>query len=155
MGRTKDTFMEQRESDDMQIVPVETYQKLDKASLNMQIQKIVSEVSDGNVNPLEAFIFLNWCEKVAKAAKDQLKEQAIDEAEKYSEKDITAYDATVTVKNGAGKYKYPDYIKGLQEQHKQAYKAGLEGNTITDEEGTVIEAAEYTPGSQTLNIKFK
>lgn len=129
--------------------------ELNKGTLNAQIQNIVGSVERGNVNPLEAFIYLNWMQKIADAAKKQLLDEAISEAEKYPEKEAELYDAVVTVKNGAGRYKYPDYIKDLQEQHKAAYKAKKDGNTITNEDGEIIEPAEFTPGRTILNIKFK
>ncbi len=153
MGANSRDFLDMRELEETADT-TPTNLTLNKALLNTRVQQIKQEVDEGRVNPLEAYIFLNWMMKVADAAKAQLKEEAIEEAEKHSEKDIKVYDATVTVKNGAGRYSYPDYIKDLQEQHKLAYQAAQKGQTITDEEGTVIEPAKYSPGSQTLSIKF-
>ncbi len=155
MSKSKDLFMQQRESEEADIVSVETYQKLDKISLNASIQRIVHSVSEGDANSLEAFIFINWIEKVAKGAKEQLKEQAIEEAMKHG-KNASVYDATVTVKSTGGKYKYPKYIKALQDQHKAAYGAAKNGGELIDKEtGEVVEPAKYTPGKETIAVTFK
>lgn len=128
---------------------------LNKPNLNAHIQQIIGKVKKGDVNPLEAFIFLNFMQKIADGAKKQLLEQAMIEAEKYPEREAKVYDATVTVKNGAGRYTYPDSIKEAERQAKLAYKASLDGNTITDDDGVVVEPAIYKSGSQTLAITFK
>ena len=151
MSKSSKAFLELRETESMEPVKL----TLNKDTLNAQIQNIVNSVDGGNTNPLEAFIFLNFMQKVADEAKKQLLDEAISEAEKYPEKETSLYDAVVTVKNGAGRDKYPDYIKDLQEQHKAAYKAKKDGNTITDKDGVVFEPAEFTPGRTILNIKFK
>lgn len=162
MGATKKTAMEQRESEELspweqsQIMDIPTFNlTLNKPNLNAQVQQIVGSVEKGKVNPLEAFIFLNWMAKISDAAKKQLLEQAIEEAEKYPEKEADLYDATVTVKNAAGRYTYPDSVKKAQEQSKLAYKAQKDGNAITDDNGEIVEPATYKQGSTTLSITFK
>ena len=153
MGANSRDYLEQRELESTE--PVESKLTLNKPSLNAQIQNIVGSVERGDVNPLEAFIYLNWMMKVAEGAKKRLLDQAITEAEKYPEKEADVYEATVTVKNGAGRYTYPDSIKDAQEQAKDAYKASLKGHTITNNDGEIIEPAVYVPGKTILNIKFK
>lgn len=153
MSKSSKDFLKLRESESMK--PGDELKLLNKPSLNAQIQNIVGSVDKGYVNPLEAFIFLNWMQKIADAAKKQLLDQAISEAEKYPEKEATLYDATVTVKNGAGRYTYPDSVKKAQDQAKLAYKAQKEGNTIVDDNGEIVEPATYKQGSTTLSITFK
>ena len=153
MSKSSEAFLEQRELESTE--PVESKLTLNKPSLNAQIQNIVGSVERGDVNPLEAFIYLNWMMKVAEGAKKRLLDEAIIEAEKYPEKEAEVYEATVTVKNSAGRYTYPDSIKDAQEQSKDAYKAQKDGNTIVDDNGEIIEPAVYVPGKTILNIKFK
>ena len=150
MGANSRDFLEQRETESL-----EKTKKLNKGTLNAQVQNIVNSVENGNVNPLEAFIFLNFMQKVADTARKKLLDQAIVEAEKYPEKEADVYEATVTVKNGAGRFTYPDHIKDAQEQAKDAYKAALKGHTITNKDGEIIEPAVYVHGKTILNIKFK
>lgn len=128
---------------------------LNKPNLNAQVQQIVGCVEKGKVNPLEAFIYLNWMQKIAESAKKLLSEQAIAEAEKYPEKEAEVYDATVTVKNGAGRYTYPESVKKLQELSKLACKAQKQNNTIVDDNGEIVEPAVYKQGSTVLSITFK
>ena len=152
MSKSSKAFLELRETESMEPVKL----TLNKDTLNAQIQNIVNSVDGGNTNPLEAFIFLNFMQKVADEAKKQLLDEAISEAEKYPEKETSLYDATVTVKNGTGRYTYSESIKRAQEQAKDAYKAKKDGNVLTDTEtGEIIEPAEFTPGRTILNIKFK
>ena len=152
MSKSSEAFLEQRELEES-IEPIKS--KLDKPSLNAQIQNIVGSVERGDVNPLEAFIYLNWMMKVAEGAKKRLLDEAITEAEKYPEKEAEVYDAKVTVKNGAGRYTYPDSIKKLQELSKLACKAQKQNNTIVDDNGEIVEPATYKQGSTTLAITFK
>lgn len=162
MGQSSKDFLEQRESEATDLIkPVLT---LNKASLNTQIQSIVQSVESGNANPLEAFIYLNFMQKVADGARKKLLEQAIIEAEKYSEKETKVYDATVMVKNGAGKYDYSGIkeieekeaeLKVLKEKAKAAFAATQSGNIITDKEtGEIIMPAKYNPSGQIIAIKF-
>jgi len=153
MSKSSEAFLQQREMESTE--PVESKLALNKGTLNAQIQNIVGSVERGDVNPLEAFIFLNWMGKLAEGAKKQLLDQAIDEAEKYPEKEAEVYDATVTIKNGAGRYTYPESVKKLQEQAKLAYKASKDGNTIVDDNGEIVEPAVYKQGSTVLSITFK
>ena len=148
MSKSSKAFLEQRELESTE--PVKS-----KLTLNAQIQNIVGSVERGDVNPLEAFIFLNFMQKVADTARKRLLDEAITEAEKYPEKEANLYDATVTVKNGAGRYTYPVKIKELQELSKLAYKAQKDGNTIVDDNGEIVEPAVYKQGSTTLSITFK
>lgn len=151
MSKSSKDFLEQRELEETPPLKL----SLNKPNLNAQIQNIVGSVERGDVNPLEAFIFLNFMQKIADGAKKQLLEQAMIEAEKYPEREAKVYDATVTVKNGAGRYTYPDSIKEAQEQAKLAYKAQKEGNTIVDDNGEIVEPAIYKQGSPALAITFK
>ena len=151
MGANSRDFLEQREMEQV----TESKLTLNKGTLNAQIQYIVGSVERGDVYPLEAFIFLNWMQKIADAAKKQLLDEAITEAEKYPEKEAEIYDAKVTVKNGAGRYTYPDSIKKLQELSKLACKARKTDNTIVDDNGEIVEPARYKQGSTVLSITFK
>ena len=151
MGANSKDFLKLREDESV----AESKLALNKGTLNAQIQNIVGSVERGDVNPLEAFIFLNWMGKLAEGAKKKLLDQAIDEAEKYPEKEAEIYDAIVTIKNGAGRYTYPESIKKLQELSKLACKAQKEDKTIVDDNGEIVEPAVYKEGKTTLSITFK
>jgi len=154
MGANSRDFLEQRELEES-IQPKELDLRLNKTSLTAKIAEITENVNLGFLNPLEAFIYLNWMMKVAEGAKKKLLDEALAEAEKYPEKEAEVYDATVTVKNSAGRYTYPDSVKKAREQAKDAYKAQKDGNTIVDDNGEVVEPAVYVQGKTILNIKFK
>ena len=170
MGATKKTAMELRELEELSeenisALPSKPSILMNKRSMNYQVIHIVAEVNNGNVNPLEAFVYLNFMAKIADAAKKKLLDQAIDEADKYPEKEVELYDATVTVKNGAGRYDYSGIkeieekekeLMELKEKAKSAYAAKLAGNIITDKEtGEIINPAKYKPNSKNITIRFR
>lgn len=154
MGATKKD-LEKMQDEELSTWESQPVQIMDKVSINQKVNHIISKVSNGEVNPLEAFVYLNFMAKIAEGAKKQLLDEALAEAEKYPEKETEVYDASVTIKNGAGRYIYPDSIKEAQEQAKLAYEAEKKGNVMTDNNGEIIEPAKYTPGRTILNIKFK
>lgn len=165
MSKSSQMFMNQRELESIESTPVKSNITLNKASLMTKVKQITQEVNEGRVNPLEAFVFLNWMAKVAEGAKNQLLEQAIVEAEKYPEKETNVYDAKITVRNGGGKYDYSGIeeivkkeveLKALIEDAKAAYKSMKSGNQMVNEDtGEIIESAKFNPNKQTIAITFE
>lgn len=77
-----------------------------KSDIQNQVTAIVGQVKDGNINPLRAYGLLAALEKMAGDAKKAIAEQAINEAEKYPEKEIGVYGAKFQVKETGVKYDY-------------------------------------------------
>ncbi len=127
-----------------------------------QITDLVTQVEDGYKNPLEGFIELKRINDVLASSLKQIQPSAIEDAENYSEKEFKAFGATVTKKNGAGRWDYTHIedwtnakqsLDALQESYKAAHKAKLKGQDIT-EEGVIVEPAKYTEGKSTISIKL-
>lgn len=77
-----------------------------KTEIAEQTQRLVEKVLDGDINPLHAYGLLVALEKIAGEAKKAIASQALDEAEKYPEKEIGVYGAKFQIKEAGVKYDY-------------------------------------------------
>lgn len=77
-----------------------------KTEIAEQTQRLVEKVLDGDINPLRAYGLLAALEKIAGEAKKAIVGQALDEAEKYPEKEIGVYGAKFQIKEAGVKYDY-------------------------------------------------
>ena len=160
MGKTKDMLIQQ--NDEGQQLPV----SLDKNSIFQKVKHIQNAVLGGEINALEAFVYLKWIEQIADKAKAQIIDLSLEEAEKYPEKKFKEFGCEIQVKSAAGRYDFSEIkeiedkeneLKALKEKHKQAYKsmyAATIKTQMVDEDGVVVEPAKYTPGKTTLAITF-
>jgi hypothetical protein len=130
--------------------------------LEQTIVDMVDGVEEGQLNPLEVYVSLKKLEDALSAAMKQIKDSALDEAQKHSAKEFVFAGAKIQVKNAAGKWDYAnvsawnhakEQIKSIEEQAKQAYK--MKAPLINGDTGEVIEPAQYTEGATTLAISFK
>jgi len=92
-----------------------------------QITSLVTEVEEGNVDALKAYIDLMRLNKVLEASLAQIKESAIKEAKNHS-KSFEFYGAKVEVKEGSARYDYKgvsqwvalsEKMKGVESAAKQ------------------------------------
>jgi len=67
---------------------------------------ITNVIDSGEINPLDVLLCIRGFEKVIKNIKDNLNDLAIDELDKYSEKDIKYKGATLNKVNTGVKYDY-------------------------------------------------
>jgi hypothetical protein len=118
----------------------------------------------GAIDPLAAFITLSRIEKMAADLKGQLKDQAMSEAAKWSEKTFHYFGCEVQKKASAGRWDF----KGIKEWHdvkarlitieeraKAAYlQATKFGATTVTADGEEVELPTYTAGGETLAIKL-
>lgn len=126
-----------------------------------EILKLVSDVENGDINPLEALTKVKELEDLVKDAKAKISEDAITEYEKHGEKtvDIYGYEISYTA---SGRYTYSnnnDWVnidnsrKELEKKMQAAYKAAM---TMLDEAtGEMIPAAEYKANKPSLRLKKK
>ena len=132
----------------MEIIKLETFSEMSSA------------VIEGEVNPLEIYIELKHIEKALKKAMGTVQGYAIDEAEKHGEKTFNAFGAEVGIKNSAGHWNFKklDWWEEFQEKQdsaKQSYQMAKKRNQMVDEEGVLVEPAEYTEGKLTIAISLK
>jgi hypothetical protein len=132
-------------------------------SITYNIKQLAFAVERGEADPLTAFAELAKIEKVAKEAKEQIKEQAIAEAAKYAERAIPIAGVIVEKKAAAGKWDFKGIrawseakanLAAIEERAKAAYQAAQKFGAITaTEDGEVLELPTYQSGGETLAIK--
>ena len=130
-----------------------------KNEIRNAVEKLSSDVLDGIVNPLEAFITLKKIEEVTKQVKSKIEDLAIEEASKH-EKTFQFIDAEITLKSSAGRWDFKHIseiqrleaeLKEAKEQHKLAYKSK---SIMVDADGVVVDPAIYKGGREILSIKL-
>lgn len=122
--------------------------------------QIASKVVNGEVDALKTYIELKRADKELKSALATVQGLAIDEAEKYSEKTFDAFGAEVGLKNSAGRWNFKDLdwwdeFQDKQDTAKQSYHLNKKKKQLIDDEGVVVQPAEYTEGKLTIAIKLK
>lgn len=124
--------------------------------------EITDEAIQGNKDPLEVYVELKKIEKTLEMCIESVKPQAIREADNYGEKSFERYGVTITKSRAAGRWDYKgidqwskqkEKLSLIEELAKQAYKLGEKGQTITDEDGVVVEPGKYTEGADIIVIK--
>jgi hypothetical protein len=126
-----------------------------------EIQKILTDVEEGNLNALDAYIQLNEVSKRLTKVKSLIYDEAINEAEKFGEKTFNYHGKTITRKAAAGRWDFKGLqgyeelkskIKETEALHKQAYQMLIKGKQVIDDNGEIVEPAKYTAGKDTLMI---
>jgi len=82
-----------------------------KGECQSQVQKIYDSVAGGDINPLRAIGLLTALAKVATDAKALIMDMAINEADKYPEKQIAFQGGLFSKKEVGVKYDYSDNAK--------------------------------------------
>jgi hypothetical protein len=123
---------------------------------------MADEVTQGNKNPLEVYVELKKIEKTLEMCLESVKPLAIREADTYTEKSFERFGVTITKSRAAGRWDYKgidqwkkqnDKLLDIQKMAQDAFKLSEKGQTITDPDGVVVEAAKYTEGADIIVIK--
>lgn len=125
------------------------------------IQQLTFAVEEGNLSALDAYIQLHQIEKLAGEARKQIQAQAVTEAQREG-KQFTRMGFEVQCRAGAGRWKF-DHIQDweakkfelaqLEEKAKWAFKSAEKGIIPIDDDGVIVEPAQYTPGADTIAVK--
>lgn len=128
------------------------------------IMQLSFAVERGEADPLTAFAELAKVEKVAKEAREQIKELAIAEAAKYAERSIPIAGVIVEKKAAAGRWNFAKIrawseakanLTAIEERAKAAYQAAQKfGSTTVTEDGEEVELPTYQSGGETLAVKI-
>jgi|AntAceMinimDraft_5_1070358.scaffolds.fasta_scaffold141727_2 ArsR family metal-binding transcriptional regulator len=127
---------------------------------SIDIYELKNSALAGETNALSAYVVLKEFEKDVADALEKLKELALEEAKTYEEKTFEVFGAKITVKNGAGRWKF-DHIQDwntaknelseIEKAAKQAYQnQGVGIMSIRD--GEIMEAADYTEGKEQISV---
>ena len=104
-----------------------------KAAVEAKTNELVTAVTNGDVDALQAWVYLIALENLSKGAKKEIESAAIQVAAMYSEKTFNAYGASVTLKEAGVRYDYSncgdkewedltDQINTLSERKKELEK---------------------------------
>ena len=125
------------------------------------IKQLTFAVEEGNLSALDAYIQLHQIEKLAGEARKQIQAQAVTEAQREG-KQFTHMGFEVQCRAAAGRWKFdhiPDWeakkfeLAQIEERAKWAYKSAEKGITPIDDDGVIVEPAQYTPGADTIAVK--
>lgn len=140
-----------------------TIEKLN--SIPAIIDNVISEVKNGNIPALPSYIKSKRLSKQLDRLDKEIKENALEEASRYSEKNGVIDGVAWEYKNGSGRYTYScsDTWNQLNEQKKKiealmkeeeekmklAYKT--DGELVID--GEIIPKPKFTPYSDSISVK--
>lgn len=126
-----------------------------------QILNLTFAVEGGNMSALDAYIQLHQIEKLASEARKQIQAQAVTEAQREG-KQFTRLGFEVQCRAGAGRWKF-DHIQDweakkfeltqLEDRAKWAFKSVEKGITPIDDDGVIVEPAQYLAGADTIALK--
>lgn len=125
----------------------------------LAVSKIASDVTDGNINPLKAYIELKQLEKVLSDTISKIQDDARNEADNYGMKSFEAFGANVELRNAASRWDYSNVhqvveldnkLKTMKKLAEQAVNA-----EVYDEKGCIIEPAIKIEGKATIAISLK
>lgn len=147
MGKTKELFEDIRDSE--------------RITIPQLIREYGHEVTEGNVNEFDAWIYLREIKKTLEDIIEQIQEKAVEEAEKYKGQTYKGYHVQVTELGGRYVYNHiPEYedaqhqLKAIEAKAKDAFNAWKKGQTLVDDEtGEVLPIAEYKAGKTSITLK--
>lgn len=129
-----------------------------------EILKLADDAIQGIANPLEAYVELKKIEKILEQCLESVKPEACQDAYNYPEKSFDKYGVTITKSRAPGRWDY----KGIDQWNDQkkklteieqlaqaAFKLSSKGQTITDDDGVIVQPGKYTEGADTITIKIK
>jgi len=132
----------------------------ERVTIPQLIREYGDEVLGGNLNEFDAFIYLREIKKTLDDLIDQIKDKAVEEAEKYKGQTYKGY--RVDVQNLGGRYSYghiqeykdiTERLKSFEQSAKDAYLMSQKGNVlVNDETGEVLPMAQYKAGTDTIKL---
>ena len=128
-----------------------------------QLMDIGKCVQDGHLNAMEAFVKLYIIENLAKEVREEIRELAVDERDKYIEKDLEMYGAKIKpFQNTTYSFKHiSEWVelekkkKKVEQAAKDALRLAQEGKLVVTDDSEVVETAEVKYSKPTLSISLK
>jgi len=129
--------------------------------IETELAKLVDQAESGNICPIEAHAQLDVLEKLAKEAKDQIKQAAVAEADLYGKDGKRVGDKVYRVANTTRySYTYPEPVKAVLDtaktvkaDYEKLAKMGKLGLTYPDPE--TGEEVEVIPAKATHAVTIK
>lgn len=95
------------------------YGVTNKQEADLFADKLISEVKDGQVNPLELHVKLTALQRALDKVKKEIVPMTIKEAEKYSSRNFSAYNSKLEISELGVKYDYSGCGDAEWEHYKQ------------------------------------
>jgi len=137
---------------------------LNVVPLTEQVSYLTEAILAGYVSPLEGSLALKQIANLVSKAQADIKDVAIEEAEKYGREGFNNAIGKIEERNSASRYSYkhlPDWVAvkshltDIENQAKEAQKASEKGLTISDYDGEIVEPAIKSGGGETLFVSLK
>jgi hypothetical protein len=128
--------------------------------LEQDAQTIVEMVKSGQVNPLEAQIFLKTLVKNATDAINQINEDVMIEFGKHGGKSVQFKGHEFKLTSG-GRYEFKHIaewsekkaeLEAIEEKAKAAYQNASKGLQVVSNDGEIIEAAIYKANKESVSV---
>jgi hypothetical protein len=135
-----------------------------KSDIQSAANKVINEVLDGNLVPVETYVQLKAIDSACKQAIKGIEEEAIDKSYDYPGKSFVVFGATVTKKEGSLLLDYevdPVYmkmkemLKQREEQLKTAYEMDRHGDVYITSDGEQLPVVPPKRTKPTLAVTFK
>ena len=135
-----------------------------KSDIQNAANKVINEVLDGNLVPVEAYVQLKAIDSACKQAIKGIEEEALNKSYDYSGKSFEVLGSTVTRKEGSLLLDYdvdPVYAKAKQmlkereEQLKRAYEMDRRGDVYITSDGEQLPIVPPKKTKSTLAVTFK
>lgn len=127
-----------------------------------QLEKQVEKVESGGMAALDVYATLKLAESKLDSLVKKVKQLAIEEAQKESEKTFERNGFRFSYTSGRANYDfksdsvYVDYytsLKNREKEMKEAAKAWERGKQIVDENGEIVPPAKVTYSADSLSVK--
>ena len=127
------------------------------------IKKQVIDAKNGDIDALKLFIELTQIKKFIDKQLDEIKPDAIENAEKYGRGEHYKFGCHFTVKSSPGRWNFKmieewkkakKHLTEIEDKHKTAFK-NYEKNLITaTTDAELVELPEYKAGTDTISLNF-
>ena len=145
----------------------QTYTELEELAHGVpainELTRIYQQWESGNIDSLAAYIAFHRIAAAAEDFKNLLRDNALNEADKWAEKSFSYMGVTVEKKAGAGRWDFKGVkawaeAKAKLQSIEEAAKAAAQmqtkfGAQAVTEDGELIEGAKYTAGRDVIAIK--
>lgn len=129
-----------------------------------QIDGIIYEVENGYTSALETFIELKRMSKLIDGIINDIKDEALSEAEAYGKGEQIVHGAVMSVRAVGGKWKFDhigewkeieDKKKAIETKYKTAFKNAENGlYNVSESTGEILELPSYSAGPDAIILKF-
>lgn len=126
------------------------------ATLKESVDEITTNVKEGNIKALPAYIEMNKAIKTLEAALAEVKAEAMKEATEYGQKTFTTQGATITIVEGRRMYKF-DHVSAWQSAKsriKYIEDISKAGGGVDPETGECIDPPQITYTAESISIKY-